>query len=196
MRPPDEVKARQEAELDEAEEDIASGDLDEARAHVAEAAELGASRRDITRLSRAVATEAKARDRRARRSRWMGAGVSIAAYAVLSFHQPHEWGQLTWVVLALVVVPGVVGWLIGRAHGPGSPRGLRFRRSLAPAAAPMALYTAIWLMVLRSRIGSGGSSGEVFLVGVFVTAVYAGVAACVAGGAAAVACRGPREATP
>src|SRR5690242_10441516 len=81
-------------------------------------------------------------------------------YGILSVIQPGEYGRFTWIALAFLMLPALIGAIVGNRAGDGSTAGL-FRQAFWPTGIAMFGYTAINLIVLRSRFSAGGSSGQI-----------------------------------
>ncbi len=79
------------------------------------------------------------------------------------------------------MVPGLVGYVIGRGMGPDRLPRERFWAAWHSAAFCMALYTAINLMLVHSQVGHDADAAQIFLAGLLVTGVYAALAGVVAG---------------
>ena len=102
-------------------------------------------------------------------------------YLALSIQQPAQWTVPVWVLLAFLLGPALIGLIAGRLQrGEMSPL-RRFRGGLQAGVITMFLYTSITLMALHARMGSSGDGGQVFLVGLFVSVIYALIAGVVAG---------------
>jgi hypothetical protein len=188
VRPPDDRVAARQARIAEAEHALARGRFNDARRLMGEARGLGAKGvKDprLTQLQKAIKEAEAGQAKRARVGPWAGLGVGLLAYLLVSAAQPPAWGIPVWALLAFVVVPGIIGYTTGRVLGRSAERKPRFRAGLFAGAAAMFLYASVTLMVLHARIGSTGDSGEVFLVGLFVSLVYSGLAGAVAGAASA-----------
>ena len=86
-------------------------------------------------------------------------------------------GQLPWVMVTLVAVPGLAGWLIAR-------RGQSNAQAVFGALFwAMTFYTLVNLIRIRTRIGSGDTGGNLLAI-LLVTLVQSAVAGGVAAGAA------------
>jgi hypothetical protein len=106
--------------------------------------------------------------------------LPVFAYLVMSVAQPSAYGQTLWAALALAVVPLLTGVAMAKLVGGGG-RGTMFVRSFLVAGSAMGLYTAINLIIVRSRIAEPADSMALFLVGSTVTVLYALCAGLVAG---------------
>ena len=107
---------------------------------------------------------------------WAAIGVGALGYCILAIRQPAEWPTAVWAALALIAVPLLAGYAAGRASGMDSPPRSRFWKGFWAVGFAMFWYTAISLMYLRTRVAFGGRSEDIFLVGFFVSAVYAVIA--------------------
>lgn len=190
MIPPDERRGAREAALQAAEQCIAAGRLDEARAHIGDAARLGAGSRDVRPLLRAIDVQDTARRIRGRWSGPTAFWVAAGCYLVISFAGPRGWTLPVWAALAFGFTPLLAGWLAGRVAGAAFGPVRRFFVAMKAVGMAMFLYTGISLIVLRSRI-TGGAEPDVhralqtFLAGLVVAAVYGIAAGLVAGAASA-----------
>lgn len=181
MRPPGEQQGAAEAAVVETERHLGAGRYAAARNSLADAARLGASRRDIERLHSSI-DRGEARSKKgAKAARWLAFGLGILAYLILSVQQPPAWRVPVWAALAFLAVPATVGFTAGKIAGRGTPAPTRFRAGMSAGGWAMFWYAAITLFMLHARMNSGAPAGEVFLAGAFVTIVYSLLAGLVAG---------------
>jgi hypothetical protein len=179
--PPDETESAREAALFNARHSIARGDFDAARQHISDAERLGAPTRDVRSLRQSITRGEQSMPARARKGFWIGFLISALGYFVVCFTQPLQWTIPVWAALVFGLIPLLSGFAAGRVQGPAVHSGDRFRAAFFGACWPMFWYTLITLIVLRSRLQSGPDSGQLFLVVMFVSILYAIGAGLVAG---------------
>ena len=109
---------------------------------------------------------------------WRTFFIASALYFLLSLREISQWTQIVWFLLAFVAIPIGMAFVLGR--GGGVPFGERVRASLWSVGLAMGFYTAINLLRLHAKIGSGSN---VFLLVLVVSIVYA----IIAGGVCAIA---------
>lgn len=172
-------------ELAAAQAALAAGRLQDARRHLAEAERWGTSP-ESQRLRRSVAEAAQRGARQAGQSVWQGLAVAAGAYFVLGLQQPPRWTVPIWALLAFAVIPGVVGFLVGRRQGQTSNPKANFWKGFWVVDVPMFVYASIAMMVAHSRVGSETDAGQTFLAGWFVAVADAALAGAVAGLACAL----------
>jgi hypothetical protein len=160
---------------------LSGGHYREAERHLAHAAHLGASPQEVTRLGHAITEVHKAQNRRISSNYGKGLVLGFLGYLLLSVQQPLGWTLPLWILLAFLVIPGIVGVLIGSAHGPAQTAREIFRMGMKGAGWPMAFYTAVTLLILSPRLVRMENIGQEFLAGALVTLVYALLAGGVAG---------------
>jgi hypothetical protein len=181
MRPAGEREEAGDAEIIAAESALGKRQFLEAQQHLVEAERLGASRHEVERLRRAAVAAVQRQVQRERRAPWAGFGIGVAGYFVLSLRQPPGWTIPVWAILAFLVVPGIIGWVTARWQGFGQEASTRFWAGGRAGGGAMALYSGLSLIAVRQRFSTGTDAGQVLLVGLFVTLVYAALAGAVAG---------------
>jgi hypothetical protein len=181
MRPPEEREAAGDAEIIAAEIALGKRQFLEAQQHLAEAERLGAARHEVERLRSAAVTAVQRQVQRGRRAPWAGFGTGVAGYLVLSLRQPPGWTVPVWAILAFLVVPGAIGCVTTRWQGFDQEASTRFWAAGRAGSGAMALYSGLSLIAVRQRFSTDADAGQVLLVGLFVTLVYAALAGAVAG---------------
>jgi len=114
-----------------------------------------------------------------------GAIVGLVGYTILSFRQPPEWHALLWAVLAFGVIPALIGLAVSR---PAAARGSVVAASWW-ALISMLIYTGSGMIRAHVRLESNPDSGQVVLIGLFVSVVYGLAAGLVAAGVSALRVR-------
>lgn len=178
-RTPEQQEAANRA-IHAAQESLAAGHFREARHHLSEAENLRADSQTLRRLRNGIKQAESAQTGHRRRNVWIGFGLGCIGYLILSLRQPLGWTIPVWALLAFLVVPICIGLTVGRGMGYDAGPGPRFRGWFRACSLVMFLYTAFNLMIVRYNIGSG-DTGQVFLVGLFVSVIYALLAGLVAG---------------
>jgi hypothetical protein len=186
MRPPNEREEAGDAEIIAAESTLARRQFLEAQQHLAEAERLGASRHEVERLRSAAVAAVQRQVQRGRQAPWAGFGIGVAGYLLLSIQQPPGWTIPGWVILAFLVVPALIGGVTGRWQGLDQEARTRFWAGGRAGGGAMALYSGLSLIAVRQRFSTNADAGQVVLVGLFVTLVYAVLAGAVAGLASAL----------
>lgn len=145
-----------------------------------EAEQHGARRQQTSRLRQAIRAMEQQQEKMARNSHWIGLLIGGLAYVILLF-LPLTPRDALWHLLAFLFVPGVIGVAIGRRMGYDAGRGPRFRKAAVVCGFVMFGYTFVSLVWQRTRFDIGAEAGQVFLVWLVVSAVYALVAGLIAG---------------
>ena len=123
------------------------------------------------------------------KKRRTGFWLAVLAYFILSFFSILSLGYFVWLLLAFLIIPVLTGIVTGRRQGLDFGDGGCFAAGMRAAGVPMAIYTAISLMIVHSRVGPSPSASATFLVGLAVTIIYAIIAGLVAGVAALLSAR-------
>lgn len=150
------------------------------------------SPRAFTKQRRRLQEAHEQQRQHARARAWQGFALACLGYLILAFQQPTEWGMILWAVLAFLVVPVGAGVFVAFQTAESAMRA-RFFTGLRIGAWAMGIYTGIELCLVHSRIGSNPNTGAVFLVGSFVTLIYALLAGNACGMACALARPGQKE---
>src|SRR6185437_7512329 len=109
------------------------------------------------------AAYAQAVARRGRGAVWLGFWLGLLAYLLLSMQQPLGWKIPVWILLAFVVIPGLIGLLIGRVQGQEPTARMKFWAGLKGAFWPMAFYAFLNPVVLLARLAEPDNNWERFL---------------------------------
>jgi len=113
-----------------------------------------------------------------------GMMVGLAGYTILSFRQPPEWHPVLWAALAFGMVPAVIGLVVSRPAARGS-----IAVAFWWALISMLTYSGISMIRAHVRLESNPNSGQIVLIGLFVSVVYGLMAGLVAAGASALRVR-------
>jgi hypothetical protein len=132
------------------------------------------------------AVYAQSLKRRGRGAAWVGFWLGLLAYLLLSMQQPLGWGILVWVLLAFLIVPGLIGLLIGKKLGAEPTAPMKFWAGLKGVAWAMAFYAFLNPILLLGRLNVEGENGARLFAVLLVTVVFALLAGGVAGLASAL----------
>lgn len=166
--------------LEEAKQAFARKHYSLAHQLLGEAEQLGGAHKQTHNLRVAIRAHEQMQVKQARNSHWVGLLIGGFVYFILLF-TPLNPRHPLWVVLALLVVPGVIGIAIGRRMGYDAGGGSRFWRAAKACGFVMFGYAFLSMIWQRTRFPLGGDAGQVFLVWVTASAVYALVAGGIAG---------------
>ena len=180
-----EPSAESHADLHSAQSALERGDLAAAQQHLDLAIQNRAPHSQTKRLSVAIQTAAQAQQRRSRGGGWGGFVVGIVGYLCLSIRQPLDWGLPLWSVLAFLLVPGLVGLVVGRVQGAMGTTAGSFGTAAKSAGKAMGLYTAVHLLLIGGPHSSGANTSQEFLAGLLSTLLFALIAGLAAGGVSA-----------
>lgn len=183
MNPPDEQKANLEHAIHLAELAMAQKRFQLAQHHLAEAQKIPGSHAEVQRLEKALTVLEAERTKRANGSGCLGFFAAAAGYLLLAVQSPSGWGFPVWAVLLLLVVPLIVGTLVGRLQGPDSPQRKRFRTAFRVVGWAMFFYAGIALFLAAGRVQSVSRTQRlpVLLFVLFVYCLFAGIVSGLAG---------------
>lgn len=187
MRPPHDPAASAEshAEVVATEAALKRGDLTAARQHLHLAVQLGAPGKQTHWLTTAIQTAEQVQQRRALGGGGRGFALAIVGYLCVSLQQPLGWTLPLWIFLAFLLVPCLVGLLIGRQQREGKAPGRSFWTAAKSSGTAMGLYTAIHLLLIGGPHSDGANIGEELIAGLLTIFVFALIAGITAGAVSA-----------
>ena len=154
--------------------------------HIAEAERWGGASPEIARLQDRLNDFVEQQNREAGRGVWSGLAAGAAGYLLLGIQEPPEWTMPVWALCAFVLLPGLIGFVIGRKQSLDDFPKVRFRQGFLVTAPVMFCYASIAMIAAHSRIGSASDVGQEMLAGTLAATVFAAVAGCVAGAVCAL----------
>ncbi len=184
MRPPDEEAAAREHALSRAKVAIHHRHFADAQRFMDSAAQLHANRVDLQWLHDEFFIEKRKSESREIMARTFGPIVCGLIYLIESVNGPREWTIPVWIAMTFLIIPAMVGFIMGRQVSPEQPASKRFWAAFVSVAIGIFAYTAFSLIMLRSRIGQPDSTGTIFVVGLLVSSIYAVIGGSVGGIAA------------
>jgi hypothetical protein len=150
----------------------------DARAHLAQAKRGGAPVNATQRLERAIHADEQDQQKRGSNSGWVGFFGAALVYLLLSFLPLSPPVRMT---LALLVIPALCGYAIGRMMGWDAGDATRFWRGAKMTGYALFWYALANLIWVRTRYPMGAETGQVFWVWVLVATVYALIGGLVGG---------------
>ncbi len=188
------MSAESHAEIVACEAALARGDLAAARQHLQLAAQHGAPANQTQWLSTAIQTAAQGQQSRVQGGGWLGFALAVVGYLCVSLQQPLGWTLPLWIFLAFLLVPGLVGLVVGRQQRAGRAPGRSFWSAAKSAGNAMGLYTALHLLLIGGPHSDGANIGEELIAGLLTIFVFALIAGLTAGAvSAAIVGIGARE---
>jgi len=154
--------------------------------HIAAAERGGGWSSEIGRLQKRLADIEEQHDRQASQGVWQGFAAGAIGYLLLGMQEPPEWTMPVWGVCAFLLIPGLVGFVVGRKHSLDDFPKARFLKAFGIASMVMFVYASIAMMIAHSRVGSGSDAGQELLAGLLTATVSAAAAGGVAGAACAL----------
>ncbi len=169
-------------ELIAAENALRKGRYDEADRHLNAAAHAGAPPERISDLGRKLRYARAHHAVRVKKSVRIGSLLGIGGYLLLSVKSPLGWGQTVWEALAFLVIPALMGLLIGRRHAGERTPGAAFADGLKAGLMAMALYASVHLISSGCALDKdAGDAGEEFVAGLFTFVLFSLLAGLVSG---------------
>lgn len=154
--------------------------------HIAEAERWGGASPETARLQDRLNDFVEQQSREAGRGVWSGLAAGTVGYLLLGTQEPPEWTMPVWGLCAFVLLPGLIGFVIGRKQSLDDFPKARFRQGFLVTAPVMFCYASIAMIAARNRIGSASDMGQEMLAGTLAAAVFAALAGCVAGAVCAL----------
>ena len=154
--------------------------------HIAEAERWGGASPETARLQDRLNDFVEQQSREAGRGVWSGLAAGAVGYLLLGTQEPPEWTMPVWGLCAFVLLPGLIGFVIGRKQSLDDFPKARFRQGFLVTAPVMFCYASIAMIAARNRIGSASDMGQEMLAGTLAAAVFAALAGCVAGAVCAL----------
>lgn len=154
--------------------------------HIAEAERWGGASPETARLQDRLNDFVEQQSREAGRGVWSGLAAGTVGYLLLGTQEPPEWTMPVWGLCAFVLLPGLIGFVIGRKQSLDDFPKARFRQGFLVTASVMFCYASIAMIAARNRIGSASDMGQEMLAGTLAAAVFAALAGCVAGAVCAL----------
>ena len=154
--------------------------------HIAEAVRWGGASPETARLRDRLNNFVEQQSREAGRGVWSGLAAGVVSYLLLGTQEPPEWTMPVWALCAFVLLPGLIGFVIGRKQSLDDFPKARFRQGFLVTAPVMFCYASIAMIAARNRIGSASDVGQEMLAGTLAAAVFAALAGCVAGAVCAL----------
>ena len=154
--------------------------------HIAEAVRWGGASPETARLQDRLNDFVEQQSREAGRGVWSGLAAGTVGYLLLGTQEPPEWTMPVWGLCAFVLLPGLIGFVIGRKQSLDDFPKARFRQGFLVTAPVMFCYASIAMIAARNRIGSASDMGQEMLAGTLAAAVFAALAGCVAGAVCAL----------
>jgi|SRR5579871_3311214 len=179
-------------EMIAAEVALADGRYDAAEHHLEAAHRLGASQKQVEKVASSIR---RSRQRGEKQGLWrarIGFAVGLCCYLLLAIQPPLSWRIPLWIFLAFLLVPAVIGLVIGRMYRAAQPAPVRFGEGMRAGGWAMAIYTGLSLMVFWGRMGRD-AEGEEFVAGALTTVVFALLAGIVAGFVGKLAAKRPAK---
>lgn len=160
---------------------LAARRYDDAKHHLHTAQQLGANSTHILKLQTLVVLEEKQQEKIQQHSGFFGFWLGVACYFVLSFVLEPKQGLGLWGAVALVLLPMVLGWRVGRWLGYDSTGNARFWRSFRSIGGACWLYAFFNMIAARMQFSMSSAGGDVAFAWLLVSSIYGGIAGCVAG---------------
>ena len=154
--------------------------------HIAEAERWGGASPEIARLQDRLTDFLEQKNRRAGRGIWSGLAAGAVGYLLLGTQEPPEWTMPVWAFCAFFLLPGLIGFVVGRKQSLDDFPMARFRQGFLVTAPVMFCYASIAMIAAYGRIGSASDVGQEILAGTLAAAVFAALAGCVAGAVCAL----------
>ena len=173
------------AEILAAEAALARGDLVAARHHLHLAAQHGAQDKHIHKLTASIHAAAQVQEQRVHSGGGRAFVAAIVGYLCVSLQQPLGWTLPLWIFLAFLLVPCLVGLLVGLRQREGRAPGRSFWTAAKSAGIPMGLYTALHLILIGGPHSDGANAGEELIAGLLSVLVFALIAGLAAGAVSA-----------
>ncbi len=183
------MSAESHAEILATERALARGDMAAAQRHLNLAIHQGAPEKQTNWLAAAIETAAQLQQRRIRGGGWRGFGVAVVGYLCLSLQQPLGWTLPLWLFLAFLLVPGLVGLVVGQQQRQAHLPGRSFWAAAKSSGWAMGLYTALHLFRLGGPQSDSADLGQELLAGTLSLLLFALIAGLAAGTVSAMVVR-------